>query len=120
MDIAKKKKRFVEEEEEAEKNRNILIYPLHCTKCKMRNEKEKLFRRYLQGATSMFASHIKFIYFVGFFQTIKHFSIVISSRSHILVGLMLLKIENSLISVNRSSFKISAKADGNDRPPVSD
>jgi hypothetical protein len=45
----------------------------------MRNEKEKLFSRYLpekKAPTSMFASHIKFIFLFAFFQTIKHFSLL--------------------------------------------
>jgi hypothetical protein len=60
----------------------FLIYPLHCTKCKMRNEKEKLFSRYLPQkklrlqclpvTLNLYFS----VRFFAFFQTIKHFSLL--------------------------------------------
>jgi hypothetical protein len=67
--------------EEGEKSKHFLISPLHCTKCKMRNEKEKLFSRYLHRKKSfrlrLFASHIKFIFFHEILRFLAAFSVVI-------------------------------------------
>jgi hypothetical protein len=48
----------------------FLISSVHCTKCKMRNEKEKLFRRYLQERLQCLPVTLN-LYFHSFFPDYK-------------------------------------------------
>lgn len=57
------------------------------------------------GATSMFASHIKFIFHSTPFQTIKHFSLLIAGSSLVLIGKWKLSNLSGKIHYNDAEWK---------------